>query len=147
MAAETAQAAFAFIEQRFAQKAKGKGNVVIATVKGDLHDIGKNIVAMMLKNAGFEVIDLGKDVSSEEIIQQALEKKAHIIALSALMTTTALKMKEVIELAKTKHVPAKVMIGGACITKKFAQEIHADAYASDASKAVKEAQRLLKEAL
>jgi 5-methyltetrahydrofolate--homocysteine methyltransferase len=144
MAAETAQAAFGYIEQRFAQKAKGKGKIVIATVKGDLHDIGKNIVAMMLKNAGFEVIDLGKDVSSEDIIQQAFQKKAHIIALSALMTTTALKMKEVIELAKSKKIPAKVMIGGACITSKFAKEINADAYASDASEAVKEAQRLLK---
>ncbi len=147
MAGETAQVAFAYIEHRFAQKVTGEGKVIIATVKGDLHDIGKNIVAMMLKNAGFEVTDLGKDVPPEDIIQQALKKKAHIIALSALMTTTALKMKEVIELAKKSGVSAKVMIGGACVTKKFAKEIQADAFASDASEAVKEAKRLIGESI
>jgi 5-methyltetrahydrofolate--homocysteine methyltransferase len=147
MSAEAAQAAFAYIEQRFAQKETGKGRVIIATVKGDIHDIGKNIVAMMLKNAGFEVSDLGKDVPSEDIVRQALQQKAHIIALSALMTTTALKMKEVIEIAKKRGISAKVMIGGACVTRKFAQEIRADAFASDASEAVKEAGRLLKKVL
>ncbi len=96
----------------------------------------------MLKNAGFDVVDLGKDVPSQEIIEEALQRKAHIIALSALMTTTALKMKEVIKLVEEKRVPAKVMVGGACITRKFAKEIHADGFARDASEAVKEAKRL-----
>lgn len=144
MAAEAAQTAFSYIEERFAQKATGEGRVVIATVKGDIHDIGKNIVVMMLKNAGFEVTDLGKDVPSQEIIREAFQKKTDIIALSALMTTTALKMKEVIELAKENRVPAKIMVGGACITRKFAKDIHADAFARDASEAVREAKRLTK---
>jgi 5-methyltetrahydrofolate--homocysteine methyltransferase len=143
MAAETAQAAFGYLQRRFSRKSAGEGKVIIATVKGDLHDIGKNIVAMMLRNGGFEVEDLGKDVPSEDIVQHALKKKADIIALSALMTTTAMKMKEVIALAKKSAVPAKVIIGGACITKKFAEEIGAHAYASDASGAVREVKRLL----
>lgn len=143
LAAETAQAAFFYLEQQFAQKTAGEGRILIATVKGDLHDIGKNIVAMMLRNAGFEVTDLGKDIASKEIVEQAREKKVHIIALSALMTTTAMRMKEVIELARAGGVAAKVLIGGACITRRFAEDIHADAYAGDASEAVKEAKKLI----
>ena len=119
--------------------------VVIATVEGDIHDIGKNLVALMLKNYGFRVIDLGKDVPKETIIQAAKENNARIIALSALMTTTMRRMKEVIAYAKAEGVHAKVMIGGAVITQDYADEIGADGYSADAAEAVKLAQRLVDE--
>lgn len=116
--------------------------VVIATVEGDIHDIGKNLVALMLKNYGFQVIDLGKDVPKEEIVKAAKEHNAQIIALSALMTTTMQRMKEVIEYARANDVTAKVMIGGAVITQDYADEIGADGYSKDAADAVKLAKRL-----
>lgn len=116
--------------------------VVIATVEGDIHDIGKNLVALMLKNYGFRVVDLGKDVPKEEIIKAARENNAQIIALSALMTTTMQRMREVIAYAKEEGVDAKVMIGGAVITQEYADEIGADGYSRDAAEAVKLAQRL-----
>lgn len=118
--------------------------VVIATVEGDIHDIGKNLVALMLKNYGFKVIDLGKDVPKEEIIKAARENNAQIIALSALMTTTMQRMREVITYAKEEGITAKVMIGGAVITQDYADEIGADGYSKDAADAVKLAQRLSK---
>lgn len=116
--------------------------VVIATVEGDIHDIGKNLVALMLKNYGFRVIDLGKDVSKEEIIKAAKENNAQIIALSALMTTTMQRMREVIAYARQEGVNAKIMIGGAVITQEYADEIGADGYSGDAAEAVKLARRL-----
>ncbi len=116
--------------------------VVIATVEGDIHDIGKNLVALMLKNYGFKVIDLGKDVPAEQIIQAAKEHNAQIIALSALMTTTMQRMREVVNTAKAQKLNAKVMIGGAVITQDYADEIGADGYSKDASDAVKLAKRL-----
>ena len=116
--------------------------VVIATVKGDIHDIGKNLVALMLKNHGFTVVNLGKDVPREEIIEAARKYNARIIALSALMTTTMQEMKQVIDLAKQEGIEAKVMIGGAVITQDYADEIGADGYSRDAADAVKLAQRL-----
>ncbi len=117
--------------------------VIIATVEGDIHDIGKNLVALMLKNYGFKVIDLGKDVPKEVIIEKAKEYKADIIALSALMTTTMKRMKEVIDYAKKMGVTSKVMIGGAVITQEYADEISADGYSKDAADAVKLAKRLM----
>ena len=117
--------------------------VVIATVAGDIHDIGKNLVALMLKNYGFQVIDLGKDVPKEEIIEAAIEHNAQIIALSALMTTTMQEMRNVVEYAKEKGVTAKIMIGGAVITQDYADEIHADGYSRDAADAVRLAKRLV----
>lgn len=117
--------------------------VVIATVAGDIHDIGKNLVAMMLKNYGFRVIDLGKDVPKETIIQAAREHHAKIIALSALMTTTMQEMKRVVDYAREQKLDAKIMIGGAVITADYAREIGADAYSADAADAVKVAKRLL----
>lgn len=117
--------------------------VVIATVAGDIHDIGKNLVALMLKNYGFQVIDLGKDVPKETIVRAALENNAQIIALSALMTTTMQEMKNVIEYAREQGVTAKIMIGGAVITQEYADEIHADGYSRDAAEAVKLAKRLV----
>lgn len=117
--------------------------VVIATVEGDIHDIGKNLVALMLKNYGFRVIDLGKDVPKEKIIQAAKENNARIIALSALMTTTMQRMKEVIAYAKEEGVNARIMIGGAVITQEYADEIGADGYSADAAEAVRLAKTLV----
>lgn len=117
--------------------------VVIATVEGDIHDIGKNLVALMLKNHGFRVIDLGKDVPKEKIIQAALDNHAQIIALSALMTTTMQRMREVVAYAKENHVDARIMVGGAVITQEYADEIGADGYSRDAAEAVRVARQLV----
>lgn len=118
--------------------------VVIATVQGDIHDIGKNLVALMLKNHGFQVIDLGKDVPKETIVDAAEKNGAQIIALSALMTTTMQEMRNVIALARQRGVKAKIIVGGAVITQDYADEIQADGYSRDAAEAVKLAKRLLK---
>lgn len=118
--------------------------VVIATVKGDIHDIGKNLVVLMLKNYGYPVIDLGKDVPAEEIVRVAMENNAAVIGLSALMTTTMMRMQDVVDAAKEKGCKAKIVIGGACITEDFATEIGADAYAKDAADTVRVVERLLK---
>ena len=117
--------------------------IVIATVEGDIHDIGKNLVALMLKNYGYRVIDLGKDVSKEKIIETAIEEKADVIALSALMTTTMQEMRHVIQHAKENGVSAKIIIGGAVITEEYAEEIGADGYSKDAADAVKLVKKLL----
>lgn len=122
---------------------KKQGKVVIATVKGDIHDIGKNLVALMLKNYGFTVIDLGKDVEAELIIETAKEQDAELIALSALMTTTMAGMKEVVALRNAAGIRAKIIIGGAVTTKGYADEIGADGYAKDAQEAVKTALSLV----
>lgn len=124
-------------------KNDAKGVVIIATVKGDIHDIGKNLVAIMLKNYGFKVYDIGKNVEAEDIIAAAEKYDADIIGLSALMTTTMMEMKNVIDLAKQKNVRAKIMIGGAVVTEDFAKEIGADGYSSDAGEAVTVACRLV----
>ena len=118
-------------------------SVVIATVEGDIHDIGKNLVAMMLGNYGFKVIDMGKDIKAEDIVNEAVSKGAKIICLSALMTTTMIHMKETIELVKEKGLDIKVMVGGACVTEEYAQEIGADGYSRDAAEAVRVAKQLL----
>ena len=120
-----------------------KVTIVIATVEGDIHDIGKNLVTLMLKNYGFRVIDLGKDVPKEDIVDTAIKEDADIIALSALMTTTMMRMKDVVELVKEKEMDTKVIIGGAVITQSFADEIGADGYSKDAADAVKLVQRLM----
>lgn len=143
--AETMKTAIEYLEpllQKY-EGVKEKATVVIATVEGDIHDIGKNLVALMLKNYGYKVIDLGKDVSKEEIVRAAKEHKASVIGLSALMTTTMMRMKEVVEYAKQENVDAKIMIGGAVITQSFADEIGADGYSKDAQEAVEVVQKLL----
>lgn len=117
--------------------------LVIATVEGDIHDIGKNLVVLMLKNYGYNVIDMGKDVPCEDIVNKAIEENAAVIGLSALMTTTMLRMKEVIELCKEKGCSSKVIIGGACITQSYADEIGADGYSKDAAECVKLVEKLL----
>ena len=117
--------------------------VVIATVEGDIHDIGKNLVALMLKNHGFHVIDLGKDVPQAKILETAREHHAEFIALSALMTTTMQRMREIVAAAKQEGITAKIIIGGAVITQEYADEIGADGYSKDAADAVKLAKSLM----
>lgn len=117
--------------------------VVIATVEGDIHDIGKNLVALMLKNHGFHVIDLGKDVPQAKILETAKEHHAEFIALSALMTTTMQRMREIVAAAREEGITAKIIIGGAVITQDYADEIGADGYSKDAADAVKLAKSLM----
>ena len=117
--------------------------VVIATVEGDIHEIGKNLVAVMLKNHGFHVIDLGKDVPQAKILETAKEHHAEFIALSALMTTTMQRMREIVAAAKQEGITAKIIIGGAVITQEYADEIGADGYSKDAADAVKLAKSLM----
>jgi 5-methyltetrahydrofolate--homocysteine methyltransferase len=123
------------------------GKVVIGTVQGDLHDIGKNLVGIMLKGAGFEVIDLGNDVAPERFVQTARDQQAPIIGLSALLTTTMPAMAKVIDLVKDEGLAdkVKVIIGGAPVSQAFAEEIGADAYGFDAANAVDRVKSLVRE--
>lgn len=143
--AEAMKASIEYMEPILLQAHTGADmpTVVIATVEGDIHDIGKNLVALMLKNYGFRVIDLGKDVPKEQIIEAARKHDAQVIALSALMTTTMQQMRHVIQYAKQQKVQAKIIIGGAVITQEYADEIGADGYSKDAADAVKLTKRLL----
>lgn len=125
------------------EEAESRPVIVIATVEGDIHDIGKNLVALMLKNYGYQVYDLGKDVPADTIIAEARKYQAKAIVLSALMTTTMMKMKETIDLRDAYGLDAKVMIGGAVTSQSFADEIGADGWSGDAADAVRLAQRLL----
>jgi 5-methyltetrahydrofolate--homocysteine methyltransferase len=120
------------------QEAQSRGKVVLCTVKGDLHDIGKNLVAMMLEGAGFEVIDLGVDVTVEKVIDKVTEIQAQVLGLSALLTTTMPEMENVINFLQTKGLRenVKVMVGGAPLSAEFAQKIGADAFGKDAAEAV-----------
>ena len=124
---------------------KGVGTVVLGTARGDLHDIGKNLVAMILEGAGFEIIDLGVDVSPEKFIEVAKEKKAGLVGLSALLTTTMPSMKDVVKAVGDSDLKnkVKVFIGGAPVTQSYADEIRADGYAPDAASAVDKAKELL----
>jgi len=125
---------------------KPLATVVLGTVKGDLHDIGKNLVSMMLQGGGFEVVDLGTDVSAEKFVQAAQEKKAAVVALSALLTTTMPQMANVVKALKEAGLGGKIktMIGGAPVTQNFCDEIGADGYAPDAASAVDKAKALTK---
>lgn len=145
--AETMKLAVEYIEPMLLENndAESKATVILATVEGDIHDIGKNLVVLMLKNYGFRVIDLGKDASKELIVETAIAENAEIIGLSALMTTTMQQMKDVIDYAGQKGVHAKFMIGGAVITQDYADEIGADGYAKDAAEAVKVCMKLLED--
>lgn len=122
-----------------------KATIVVATVEGDIHDIGKNLVVLMLKNYGYRVLDLGKDVPAELIVDTAICENAKVIGLSALMTTTMMRMKEVVELVKERGCDCKVVIGGAAITESFSDEIGADGYSKDAAECVKLVAKLLEE--
>jgi 5-methyltetrahydrofolate--homocysteine methyltransferase len=144
LSAEAMQRAFDVLEPLLAETGRAKaGKIVIATVQGDVHDIGKNIVALMLRNYGFDVIDLGKDVRCEEIIQRAREAGADIIGLSALMTTTMTEMGKVIQQAREERLGVKFMVGGAVVTDDYARQIGADVYARDAVAAAKAARELV----
>ncbi|MCF7916197.1 MAG: homocysteine S-methyltransferase family protein [Candidatus Omnitrophica bacterium] len=143
--AEAAKLSFAVLQPKLKNKSKARQKtvVVLATVKGDIHDIGKNIVALMLENHGFEVIDLGKDVSASKIIQEVKRYKAPLVGLSALMTTTMVNMEDVVRLAKTEGLNCKFIVGGAVVTKDYAQQLGAQ-YAQDGLAAVKLANKLKK---
>jgi len=146
IAARAMQAGLALLKPRLAQAdVKSAGKVAIGTVKGDLHDIGKNLVAMMLEGAGFEIKDLGTDVAPEKFVEAVKSEGVNIVALSALLTTTMPNMKTTIEALKAAGVreKVKVMIGGAPVTDSYAQQIGADGYAPDASRAVSLAKSLV----
>ncbi len=145
MSAEASQLAFSYIKPLLKkEKQSVAGKVVMATVQGDVHDIGKNIVCAVLESFGFEVVDLGKNVDKETIVAKAKEIGADIIGLSALMTTTMVEMENVINLKKALNINAKIMVGGAPVTKTFADSIGADGYAKDAIDAAKLAKELIK---
>ena len=144
--ANTMKVAIEYLEPMLARSDKEpKATLVVATVEGDIHDIGKNLVVLMLKNYGYHVIDLGKDVPADLIVDTAMKENARVIGLSALMTTTMMRMKDVVELVKERGCTAKVVIGGAAITESFAEEIGADGYSKDAAECVKLVDRLLEE--
>ena len=138
MSAEAASAAFEAVRAAMpSEGAKDRGRIVLATVKGDIHDIGKNIVRLLLENYGFAVTDLGRDVAPEEIVEAALRTKAHLVGLSALMTTTVPAMEETIGLLRERAPHCRVMVGGAVLTEEYARRMGADGYAKDAMEGVR----------
>ena len=145
LSAETMRLAFDELKQKFpAQNAQTQGTFVIATVKGDVHDLGKNIVGALIANSGFKLVDLGKDVDSAEIVRAAIEHDADIVGLCALMTTTMIQIDKVIAELHAAGCSAKVMVGGAALTQEYADSAGADAYAKDGVEAVRLAKTLLK---
>ena len=145
MSAEAAKASFEAIKTTLSRQGKdseSKGKIVIATVKGDIHDIGKNIVKTLLENYGFEMIDLGKDVDPEQILKTVQEQQVKLVGLSALMTTTVVNMEATIKLLREHHVNCKVMVGGAVLTQEYADMIGADFYSKDAMGSVRYANEL-----
>lgn len=149
LAAKAMQAGVDVLEPFLTGEAKSgeSGTVVLGTVKGDLHDLGKNLVAIMLRGAGFKVIDLGINVSAEAFVKAAIEDRAQIVAMSGLLTTTIPYMKTVIEALREAGLGGKVktLIGGACVTQSFAETIGADGYGENAAMAVKKAQDLIEQ--
>ena len=145
-AAQTAQAVFEEIRSSLAAKGEEKmvlGRVIVATVQGDIHDIGKNIVKVILENYGFDVLDLGRDVPPETVVQAVLKEKIRLVGLSALMTTTLPAMEETIRQLKKLEHPPKIMVGGAVVTQEYADRIGADYYAKDAQESVRIAREVL----
>lgn len=148
MSAEAAKAAFAVLREQMEKSGKAeekKEKVILATVKGDIHDIGKNIVKVLLENYGFDVIDLGKDVQAEVVVDTAIEQQVDLVGLSALMTTTVESMEQTIKLLRSKKPECRVMVGGAVLNQEYADMIGADFYAKDAMQSVHYAQKILKE--
>lgn len=146
LASEAFYAGFELIKPLLVQTdVTKKGKIVIGVVQGDIHDIGKNIVKVMLDASGFEIVDLGKDVPNEKFIEAVMNEKPQILALSSLMTTTMLQMKEIIKLLKKKklHKDVKVVVGGAPLNQEFAMTIGADGYAEDAAGAVRLVEHLV----
>lgn len=144
MSAEAAKSAFEIIKAYMGSsvKVEGKATIVMATVKGDIHDIGKNIVKLLLENYGFNVIDLGKDVPCEKIVEKAIQVHADIVGLSALMTTTVPAMEETVNRLKEKAPWCKTVVGGAVLTKEYAEKMGADMYAKDALEMVRFAESI-----
>ena len=137
--AGVAQACFEVIKQKMLAdggSSVSKGKIILATVKGDIHDIGKNIVKVLLENYGYEVIDLGKDVDYQTVVDAAIENDVHLVGLSALMTTTLVSMEETIKLLRANNVDCKIMVGGAVVTPDYAEQIGADFYSKDAKQSV-----------
>ena len=144
MSAETATVAFEVIKEKIDVNSSSSGEIIIATVKGDIHDIGKNIVKVILQNYGFTVHDLGKDVSPEKILECAKKTGAKMVGLSALMTTTVVSMEETIKLLRKELPSVKIVVGGAVLTPEYAEMIGADKYCKDAMEAVRYAQEIFK---
>jgi len=145
LSADTVKKAFTRLKKEFhGSTGPSLGKVIMATVEGDIHDIGKNIVSTLLENHGFEVIDLGKNVSAKKIVEEAIKTKADIVGLSALMTTTVMEMDNVIKRLKQAGVNVKTIVGGAVVTPEFAKKIGADEYGGDATAAVERIKRLVK---
>lgn len=146
MSGDAAKKAFTYLKESFPDRPiEQKGTIVMGTVRGDIHDIGKNITAALIENHGYKVIDLGKNVSGEEFLASAKKEKAQIVGLSALMTTTMIEMEPIIKLLKKENPSLKVIVGGAVITKEYARQIGADGYGKDAVQAVKLVQSLLEQ--
>ena len=142
MAAEAAQSAFQKIKAALPAGEGGKGPVILATVHGDIHDIGKNIVKLLLENYGFHVVDLGKDVAPETVAETVVRLHAPMAGLSALMTTTVPAMEETIALLRKEAPWCKIIVGGAVLTAEYANQIGADYYAADAMEAVRIAEKI-----
>lgn len=146
LSAETMKEGFGFLKPLMSRESQEeKGTIILATVEGDIHDIGKNIVSIMLENYGYKIVDLGKDVPARDIVSKAVEMQADIIGLSALMTTTMPRMKEVIELVRNQNLPVKVIVGGAVLTQDYADKIGADGFSGDARAAVQSVKKLMNE--
>ena len=143
LSAETMQAGFESIKHLLVRDGQEpKATIVMATVEGDIHDIGKNIVCLMLRNFGYQVVDMGKDVRAADIVEAAIHHKAAVIGLSALMTTTMVRMEDTVRMVREQGLPCRVMVGGAVVTQAFADLIGAHGYADDAVAAVRVATRL-----
>lgn len=136
VAAEAMKEGLEIIKPLLGGEMETKGTVVMGTVAGDLHDIGKNLVCMLLESSGYKVIDLGVDVPTEKFLQAVEEHKPNVVGLSALLTTTMVSMRETVKAVKEKYANVKAIVGGAPISQEYADEIGADGYASDASRAV-----------
>ena len=144
-AAETARAGFDVLYEAGAKNSsKSRGKILLATVKGDVHDIGKNIVRMLLENYGYEIVDLGKDVDPEKIVLTAIEQKIKLVGLSALMTTTVRYMEETVKALRNAGVDCKIMVGGAVLNEEYSRLVGADFYAKDAAEATRIAAKIFK---
>jgi 5-methyltetrahydrofolate--homocysteine methyltransferase len=140
------QKSFEIVKETLKVKDKkniSKGKIILATVKGDVHDIGKNIVKTLLENYGFTIIDLGKDVPKEKILKEVIENEVKLVGLSALMTTTVKSMEETIKMLKESAADCRIMVGGAVLNHEYANMIKADYYAKDAKDAVEIAKKVL----
>jgi len=146
LSAETMKAAFARLKKEFKDKSgPSLGRVLLATVEGDIHDIGKNIVATLLENHGFEVIDLGKNVPTKRILEEAVKQKVDVVGLSALMTTTVMEMDTIIKKLRERGIKVATIVGGAVVTEDFSKKIGADEYGGDALSAVEKLKELMKD--